>query len=723
MSEQKKVYKYISHNIWLPRLLAAFGLFSAITLTIGFLRHFNLNILYALIWGVPVFFVVVDKLIRYSVMLFSPKFDIKKHEAKITAFAKAKDKPQVDVFLPVAGEPSQLVEKTMKAISDLDYDNFQAYLLDDGQSQPELVEFSKRYGFKYLARENKGEFRKAGNLQYGYEHSTGKYVVVFDADFVPEKSFLANTIPYLESDAKIGILQTPQYFETTKEVHRRSPIEFGGGNVVEDFYRFDMAARDRFGAAMCVGTSAVYRREAIIKSGGVPMLSGTEDIRQGMSIHKSGFKVKYLPLILSSGISPDTIEAYFKQHKRWASGSVESFFGPYFWQSGLSNLKKLIYFSNFTFYVSNALSILLTFHIFTILFFHYENAYWLDFMWFIPQLLMSFVLPYFYRIAKPRFGVYIAAMTQVFAYIYTIPGILLRNIFGLEVEWVAANKKILTVKRDFLIFVNIAVFTFVAYILTFILVASVSPYNLMDMSKTGSVVIWFMVTVIISGGFVIAVSNEVLGKILHNHRQQRVSAGLAYRYLLGIPGLLVATFLVVAFAGTISIVQSNYRLIPRSEESDFLAFQSDLRQSYFGDEVMEAEVLAQDFDPEEGSVAGASTETGGFTEAELEDLIAKANKPAIESYNYEVEKGDNLSLIVRRAINEYSSDLDIQLSSGQKLYVEYNLLNEYNFSQLVVGQTVSVKVSTLQKYVSKASGVSESSLAHLDNYAKQINYT
>ena len=55
-------------------------------------------------------------------------------------------------------------------------------------------------------------------------------------------------------------MQTPQFFRGGR---RRNSIENAAGAIQEVFYRSVQVARDRYGAAVCVGTSAVHRWTAL----------------------------------------------------------------------------------------------------------------------------------------------------------------------------------------------------------------------------------------------------------------------------------------------------------------------------------------------------------------------------------------------------------------------------------------------------------------------------
>lgn len=77
------------------------------------------------------------------------------------------------------------------------------------------------------------ELRKAGNLRYAFERTSGEFLAIFDADFCPRPEFLRETTPYF-ADGDIAILQTPQFFRRREE---QTWVERGAGVTQELFYR------------------------------------------------------------------------------------------------------------------------------------------------------------------------------------------------------------------------------------------------------------------------------------------------------------------------------------------------------------------------------------------------------------------------------------------------------------------------------------------------------
>ena len=78
-------------------------------------------------------------------------------------------------------------------------------------ADPGIAALAASYGFSYCSRPDRGRFKKAGNLQYGFQRTTGEYILILDADFAPRSDLLAELLPYF-ADSRVGIVQSPQFF-------------------------------------------------------------------------------------------------------------------------------------------------------------------------------------------------------------------------------------------------------------------------------------------------------------------------------------------------------------------------------------------------------------------------------------------------------------------------------------------------------------------------------
>ena len=116
-----------------------------------------------------------------------------------------------------------------------------------------------------------------------------------------------------------GHRPVPQYFSTTRSM---SWLERCAGATQELFFRHIQPSRDAVGAAICVGTSAVYRRAALDAIGGFPLIGHSEDVFTGVLLGREGYGVQYVPVVLSRGRCPDEIGAFLAQQYRWCEGSM-----------------------------------------------------------------------------------------------------------------------------------------------------------------------------------------------------------------------------------------------------------------------------------------------------------------------------------------------------------------------------------------------------------------
>jgi cellulose synthase (UDP-forming) len=279
-------------------------------------------------------------------------FDLAAHQARVQDWCPARY-PSVDIYLPICGEPIDMLRNTWTAVFELiaGYPGLaQAYVLDDGPSD-EARSVSESFGFHYIRRPNLREYKKSGNLRYAFARTGGEYLVILDADFAPRSDFLAETLPYLD-DPAIAIVQTPQFF---RESPAQTWIENSAGAIQEVFYRSIQVSRDRFDAAICVGTSAVYRRAALEPEGGPTLIPYAEDVHTGLDVRKAGWSMVYLPIVLSTGSCPNNFDAFVRQQYRWCTGNAGIVFSRRLWTTPMSIPARLTYISGFFYYAYTGL--------------------------------------------------------------------------------------------------------------------------------------------------------------------------------------------------------------------------------------------------------------------------------------------------------------------------------------------------------------------------------
>ena len=220
----------------------------------------------------------------------------------------------VDVFITTYGEDLATIRRTVTAAVAMQGEH-STWVLDDGRSD-DVRDLAAEMGARYLRRPN-GNGAKAGNVNHALSIAKSEYFAIFDADFVPEPTFLHETVPFFATP-DVSFVQTPQTYGNTHNL-----ISRGAGYMQAVFYRYIQPGRNRFNAAFCVGTNVIFRRAAIDQIGGMYAYSKSEDVWTSLMLHEKGWRSVYIPTTLAVGDTPETIEAYTKQQQRWATGGFE----------------------------------------------------------------------------------------------------------------------------------------------------------------------------------------------------------------------------------------------------------------------------------------------------------------------------------------------------------------------------------------------------------------
>jgi cellulose synthase (UDP-forming) len=283
-------------------------------------------------------------------------FDLARHREFVAAWRPG-SYPQIDIFLPICGEPIELLHNTWIGVFEL----VQAYqgdayvfVLDDGPSD-EAAELAPSFGFTYVRRPNLREHKKAGNLNHAFRRTRGDHVVIFDADFRPRPDFLTETLPYLD-DPRVGVVQTPQFFRVSP---MQTWVERAASATLEVFYRAVQVSRDRFGSALCVGSNAVYRRTALEPSGGFTEIPYAEDSHTGLDVRYHGYGLRYVPVALAAGICPGTLDAFMRQQYRWCCGATSLIWTRHMWRVKMPLLSRLPYLAGWLWNLTTGLRTLI----------------------------------------------------------------------------------------------------------------------------------------------------------------------------------------------------------------------------------------------------------------------------------------------------------------------------------------------------------------------------
>ena len=248
----------------------------------------------------------------------SPKFDLK----------NINEVPYVTIQLPVYNE-MYVMERLLNNIVTLEYprEKLEIQVLDDSTDQS--IESTKTQikklqktgiNIQHIQRTNREGF-KAGALKEGLEIARGEFIAIFDADFLPQKNWLLETIPYFKNN-EIGVVQTRwghinrNYSTLTKiqafALDAHFTLEQVGRNTKGHFINFN-------------GTAGVWRKECILDAGNWEGDTLTEDLDLSYRAQLKKWKFKYLEHVKTPAELPVIISAARSQQFRWNKGGAENF--------------------------------------------------------------------------------------------------------------------------------------------------------------------------------------------------------------------------------------------------------------------------------------------------------------------------------------------------------------------------------------------------------------
>jgi cellulose synthase (UDP-forming) len=327
---------------WRPRPLPAIALsISALGIVFGqFWLEISHPVLAIFVWCTAIY--LACQAVTIPMTLACRGFDAGAHSERVRKWQPGRH-PDVDICLPICGEPLAVLSNTWAGVCEL----VDAYpgcarplVLDDGPSD-EAREVSASYGFRYLRRPESRQFGKHGNLNHAFGRTTSPMLVVLDADCRPRPDFLAQILPYFD-DPAVGIVQTPRF---ARMAPRPTWVEQAAMPIMENFGRVAQVRADRFSAALCLGSNAVYRRAALATTGGFPLTVGGEDAHAALDVRRNGYRLKYLPLPLAAGVGPARLQDFVRQQYRWCRGAMLLACSRQLWQLPVPGLARLPYLS------------------------------------------------------------------------------------------------------------------------------------------------------------------------------------------------------------------------------------------------------------------------------------------------------------------------------------------------------------------------------------------
>ena len=243
-------------------------------------------------------------------------------------FSNPEEIPFVTIQLPVYNE-MYVMERLLENISKIDYpkDKLEIQVLDDStdetlESTHLQIELLKKTGLDivHICRTNRTGF-KAGALKEGLKIAKGEFIAIFDADFLPKKNWLQETIPYFKNE-NIGVVQT-RWSHLNRNFSVLTKIQ---AFALDAHFTLEQVGRNSKGHFINFnGTAGVWRKECILDSGNWEGDTLTEDLDLSYRAQLKNWEFKYLEDVETPAELPIIISAARSQQFRWNKGGAENF--------------------------------------------------------------------------------------------------------------------------------------------------------------------------------------------------------------------------------------------------------------------------------------------------------------------------------------------------------------------------------------------------------------
>ncbi|MBL3657472.1 glycosyltransferase [Fulvivirga sediminis] len=267
----------------------------------------------------PLYYVLIISLVFLSLRVLFEWYHY--FSISIPEKRKVAKEYKVDIlttFCP--GEPYEMIIETLEAIQRITYPHT-TYLCDEA-NDPYLIKQCNRLGVKHVTRNNRVD-AKAGNINNALKYATGDICVVLDPDHVPAPDFLDEVLPYFD-DEGIGFVQVVQAYKNYKE----NLIAKASAQQTYQFYGPMMMTMNSYGTVQAIGANCTFRRKALDSIGG-HAAGLAEDLNTAMKLHAAGWRSTYVPKVLTRGLVPSSISAYYKQQLKWSRGVFELWLTTY----------------------------------------------------------------------------------------------------------------------------------------------------------------------------------------------------------------------------------------------------------------------------------------------------------------------------------------------------------------------------------------------------------
>ena len=257
--------------------------------------------------------------------------------------------PPVPVSVVIAAyNEEKVIAATLRSVLDTDYPGeVEVVVVNDGSKDgtgrvvEELARAEPR--LRYVAQPNAG---KSEALRHGVELARHGLLVFLDADTLFQRDTIRNLVAPFD-DPKVGAVSGHARVGNLRSfIARCQSLEYICG------FNLDRRAYDLWNCiTVAPGAISALRRDALREAGGFLPDTLAEDTDLTLTLHRRGYRVRYIAGAVAWTEAPETIGALAKQRFRWCYGTMQCLwkhrdmlFNPRFGALGFFSLPSIWFF-------------------------------------------------------------------------------------------------------------------------------------------------------------------------------------------------------------------------------------------------------------------------------------------------------------------------------------------------------------------------------------------
>ena len=231
------------------------------------------------------------------------------------------------ILLPLYKE-ANVIDNLLKAMSDLLYPKELLQILillevDDKETIDAIAARELPFYFSILIVPDKGPKTKAKACNYGLQYATGKYLVIYDAEDIPESNQLLLAVQMFKryNDPKLACLQAKLTFYNHSEnlLTKLCTLEY----LIHFNFILPSFSKSKVPVPLG-GTSNHFKVDALRKIEGWDAYNVTEDADITYRLSRQNYEIKMLDNYTSEETVID-LKSWIKQRSRWVKGHIITF--------------------------------------------------------------------------------------------------------------------------------------------------------------------------------------------------------------------------------------------------------------------------------------------------------------------------------------------------------------------------------------------------------------